>query len=36
MIAAGCVILLFAFAAVSQAERGLWALAIGVLSIDLG
>jgi predicted MFS family arabinose efflux permease len=36
MIAAGCVILLFAFAAVSQAERGLWVLALGVLSIDLG
>jgi predicted MFS family arabinose efflux permease len=36
MIAIGAVMLLIAFAMVSQTERGLWALAIGVALTDLG
>ena len=36
VIAVGPVILLAAFAAVSQTERGLWVLAIGVALLDLG
>jgi predicted MFS family arabinose efflux permease len=36
MIAAGPAILLAAFAAISQTERGLWFLALGVTLVDIG